>query len=100
MIDNSKLKDHTKKGDTLYTPLNAALGDTMQLSSWGRDHLPEYIWIASIIDGLGRDEGLKRLYQEVQGAHQCGSCPEDPGCGPLWPGGIYKTFFSSDYFRY
>lgn len=66
MIDNSKLKDHTKKGDTLYTPLNAALGDTMQLSSWGRDHLPEYIWIASIIDGLGRDEGLKRLYQVLR----------------------------------
>ena len=55
-MDKIKLKDHVKKGDTFYTFFTNPdeLGQALNLSSWSREKLPDYIWLALIIDRLGR----------------------------------------------
>lgn len=63
-MDRIKLSNHLKKGDTLFTPFTDpdGMGSTLQLSSWSKNWLPEYLWIGLIIFKLGRENGLKALY--------------------------------------
>ena len=65
-MDKAKLSDHKKVGDILHTPFTGSFGQQMQLTSWSRDKLPQYIWIALILDALGRDTGLITLGQIMQ----------------------------------
>ena len=65
-MDKTKLSDHKKVGDILHTPFTGSFGQQMQLTSWSRDKLPQYIWIALILDALGRDPGLITLGQIMQ----------------------------------
>lgn len=60
-MHNSVLSEHTKKGDTLYTPYNYHLGKTTKFSFWSRDKLPEYLWIGLIFSELGRSEAMSKL---------------------------------------
>lgn len=64
MMDKIKLSEHVKKGDTFYTCFTNpdGLGSTLRLSSWSQNSLPEYIWLAIVIDELGRKPGLEKLY--------------------------------------
>lgn len=58
-MQKPKLSEHKKVGDTLETPLlSGDMGKVLQLSSWSRDSLPEYLWIALIFDKYGREDGL------------------------------------------
>lgn len=65
-MNKSKLSSHVKKGDILFTPMNASMGDVLQLSSWGRDWMPEYLWIGLILKHKGRDVGLRALYKLME----------------------------------
>lgn len=42
--------------------MNNAMGDRLVLVSWMRDRLPEYLWIALIIDKYDRTKALEKLY--------------------------------------
>lgn len=58
-MQKPKLSEHKKVGDTLETPLlSGSMGQALQLSSWSRNSLPEYLWIALIFDKYGREDGL------------------------------------------
>ncbi|WP_046501170.1 DUF5677 domain-containing protein [Paenibacillus riograndensis] len=54
----SKLSDHSFKKGVLYTPFNSNLGDQLSLSPWAIEWLPEYLWLALILDHYGREDGL------------------------------------------
>ncbi|MCD6476232.1 MAG: hypothetical protein J7K85_08260, partial [Anaerolineaceae bacterium] len=65
MPDNknvSGLSDHIlrKKKGTLATPFNDAFGESLKLSSWGKERMPEYLWLGLILLHYGRHEGLER----------------------------------------
>ncbi len=53
------LKDHQREGKTLLSPFSK-LGN-MSFSSWVNDALPNMLWAALLIGGLGRDMALDRL---------------------------------------
>lgn len=54
----SRIKDHKVKGGKVISPWNFSLGQTMKFSSWALTRLPEYIWLALILEAYGRDKGL------------------------------------------
>lgn len=59
--NNSKLSDHTFKKGVLYTPFNSNLGESLTLSQWALEWLPEYIWISLILDYYGREKGIDNV---------------------------------------
>ncbi|MFC3748654.1 hypothetical protein ACFORK_18260 [Paenibacillus sp. GCM10012306] len=54
----SKLSDHSFKKGVLYPPFNSSLGDQLSLSPWAIEWLPEYLWLALILEHYGREDGL------------------------------------------
>ena len=58
-----KLSEHIKNGDTLFTPFTNpdALGKSLSLTSWARDTLPDYYWIAAIIHSLGSSASIHTM---------------------------------------
>lgn len=54
----SKLSDHSFKKGVLYTPFNSSLGDQLSSSPWAIEWLPEYLWLALILEHYGREDGL------------------------------------------
>lgn len=70
-MNKPKLSEHKKAGDILETPwLAGDMGKVLQLSSWSRNSLPEYFWIALIFDWYGREEGLKIFSQILEECKQ------------------------------
>lgn len=64
----SRIKDHKVKGGKVISPWNYQLGETMKFSSWALNRLPEYIWLALILESYGRDKGLRcaaTILQEI-----------------------------------
>lgn len=59
---NSKLSDHIFKKGKFISPMNKALGDKLVLTSWAKDRLPEYLWLACILDAFDRTTGLEKSY--------------------------------------
>lgn len=61
MRNVSKLSDHkiNKKGKII-APLNEAVGSILRLTSWNKERLPEYLWLALILSYYGRQEGFDR----------------------------------------
>lgn len=59
MVNHSTLEQHKFKKGKFITPFNDALGDKLQLSSWGSERLPEYLWIGLILKKHGRSKGLQ-----------------------------------------
>jgi len=55
----SKLSDHTIKKGRVVTPWNRSMGETFNKSSWSRDRVPEYLWLALILKHHKRSEGLR-----------------------------------------
>ena len=57
-LDHSTLSEQVKKKGIFVSPLMDKLGDAISLSSWSAERLPEYIWLALILDENGRTEGM------------------------------------------
>lgn len=55
----SRINDHKVRGGKVVSPWNYSLGQTMKFSSWAVNRLPEYIWLALILEGYGRERGLE-----------------------------------------
>ena len=63
MKDNkntSGISDHKKRKGALVTPLNAASEGVLELSSWAKERMPEYLWLGLILLRYGRKEGLQK----------------------------------------
>ncbi|CAK8719947.1 hypothetical protein GCAAIG_09465 [Candidatus Electronema halotolerans] len=60
--DVSRLSEHRlhKKQGIVATPLNDRLRDQLTLSSWGKERMPEYLWLGLILLYYGREEGLEK----------------------------------------
>lgn len=58
----SNLNEHHlhKKRGIVATPINEAFGNQLSLSSWGKERMPEYLWLGLILLYYGRNEGLKK----------------------------------------
>lgn len=61
-MSSSKLSEHIFKRGKFITPWNEVLGDISKEQSWCLQRLPEYLWLALIIDKYGRKEGLSKCY--------------------------------------
>ena len=55
----TKLSELARQKGKLLSPLVDKLGDRLTLTSWSLDRLPEYIWLALILDKLGRKDGIR-----------------------------------------
>lgn len=55
----SGINDHIRKKGVLLTPINEALGANLELSSWAKDRMPEYLWIGLILLKYERIKGLE-----------------------------------------
>ena len=60
-VEKSKLSQHKFKKGKFITPMKNAFGDTLVLSSWGLDRLPEFLWIALIVEQYERTKGLEKV---------------------------------------
>lgn len=56
----SGLGDHKRRKGLLVTPMNEALGNSLKLSSWGKERMPEYLWLGLILLSYGREEGFEK----------------------------------------
>jgi hypothetical protein len=56
----SGISDHKIRKGALVTPLNAASGDTLKLSSWAKERMPEYLWLGLILLRYGRKTGIEK----------------------------------------
>lgn len=56
----SSINEHKVIKGTIKTPFNNSLGDSLKLQSWRKNRLPEYLWLALIINYYGRDTGLQK----------------------------------------
>lgn len=61
-MNKSKLSDHIFKKGKFISPMNKAMGDVLVLTSWAKDRLPEYLWLACILDSFDRTVGLEKAY--------------------------------------
>ncbi|MBN2267217.1 MAG: hypothetical protein JW725_02645 [Candidatus Babeliaceae bacterium] len=63
MIDRknvSGISAHKIRKGSLVTPLNAASGDTLKLSYWAKERMPEYLWLGLILLRYGREAGIEK----------------------------------------
>ena len=45
-LKHSKIKEHERNGSELIPPfLKGKMGEIIQLHSWSRERVPEYLWI-------------------------------------------------------
>lgn len=55
---NTKLSELARRKGKLLSPLVDKLGDVLTLTSWSLNRLPEYIWLALILDNQDRTDGI------------------------------------------
>lgn len=60
LLKNSKLSDHKFKKGKFITPWNEFMSEIGKENSWFHGRLPEYLWLAFIIDYYGRQDGLNK----------------------------------------
>lgn len=61
------LFDHKRKKNKLITPWNDMLSSINgELQSWCYERLPEYLWIALILERYGRTIGLEKCYRIIK----------------------------------
>ncbi|TGL35933.1 hypothetical protein EHQ52_03975 [Leptospira koniambonensis] len=65
--NSSKLSEHRlhKKQGVIKTPFNDSLGNTITLTSWTDNRLPEYLWLGIILIHFDREIGLNKLLKIV-----------------------------------
>ena len=68
----SRLSDHAFRKGKFITPINALplMHELEDEKSWTYGRMPEYLWIALILQHYGRDEGLRKLYRIVSVLHK------------------------------
>lgn len=59
MNNGTKLSEHSFKKGKFITPINAAIGDILKLTSWHKDALPELIWLGCVLETKERIDALK-----------------------------------------
>lgn len=59
-MEHPKLSEHRFRKGKFITPWNDTIGDIFRENSWFQNRLPEYLWIALIINKCGREKGLDR----------------------------------------
>lgn len=59
---NSTLSEHKYKKGKFITPFNELMSEIGQENSWYHGRLPEYLWLALIVEFYGRKEGLEKCY--------------------------------------
>lgn len=62
----SKLSDHNFKKGKFITPWNEFMSDISQENSWYHGRLPEYLWLALIMEYYGREKGLEKCYSIIK----------------------------------
>ena len=68
---NSKLSELAKRKGRLISPWVDHLGDKLALSSWSLERLPEYIWMALILDDKGRADGIDCCIRIIKKIRAC-----------------------------
>lgn len=66
----SKLSDHKFKKGRFITPFNEIATGLGKEESWYYGRLPEYLWLALILDYYNREEGLSKCYLIIKRLHQ------------------------------
>ena len=63
MESHSTIEQHKNNKGYYTTPLNSIPGmkPMNKYESWFSGRMPEYIWIAIILDFYGREEGLRKI---------------------------------------
>lgn len=54
----TKLSEHIFKKGMFITPWNDALGALLKNQSWALSRLPEFFWLALILDYYGRENSI------------------------------------------
>lgn len=65
-MNHSKLSDHKFDKGKFITPWNNFLSELGRDNPWFYGRLPEYLWLALIIDYYGRKEGLIKCYYIIK----------------------------------
>ncbi|MFB8733577.1 hypothetical protein ACEQPO_05320 [Bacillus sp. SL00103] len=65
-MNHSKLSDHKFDKGKFITPWNEFLNELGRENSWFYGRLPEYLWLALIIDFYGRKDGLRKCYNIIK----------------------------------
>lgn len=55
---NTKLSELARRKGKLLSPMVDKLGDVLTPTSWSRDRLPEYLWLALILNSQSRADGI------------------------------------------
>lgn len=69
-MEHSKLSDHKFKKGKFVTPWNEFMSELSREESWCFGRLPEYLWLALILDYYGRKDGLTKCYRIMKKLHQ------------------------------
>ena len=68
-MKKTTLSELKKRNGKLLSPWVDQLGDVLSLTSWSIDRLPEYIWMALILEDLGRVNGIScciRIFNKMR----------------------------------
>lgn len=69
-MEHSKLSDHKFRKGKFVTPWNEFMSELSREESWYYGRLPEYLWLALILDYYGREDGLANCYGIIKRLHQ------------------------------
>lgn len=61
-MKHSKLSEHIFKKGKFISPMNNAFGDQLKTMSWSNERLPEYLWLACILEAYPRTIGIEKAY--------------------------------------
>lgn len=63
---NSKLSEHQRFKKELITPFNRHFGNMVEFKSWYNDRMPEFLWLAIIINKYGHINGLEKCHRIIE----------------------------------
>ncbi|MEG6510338.1 DUF5677 domain-containing protein [Desulforamulus ruminis] len=69
-MEHSKLSDHKFKKGKFIAPWNELMSELDKEASWYHGRLPEYFWLALILDYYGREDGLIKCYKILKKMRQ------------------------------
>ena len=69
-MEHSKLSDHKFRKGKFVTPWNEFMSELSREESWYYGRLPEYLWLALILDYYDREDGLAKCYEIIKKLHQ------------------------------
>ena len=66
MMRNTKLSELARRKGKLLSPWVDQLGDVLTPTSWSIDRLPEYLWLALILDNYCRIDGFNHCISIIK----------------------------------